>query len=57
MQSFFKYLTLAPVMATLAAVILAVVFIQLNHVYPGLQYGTYFHPVPGFLKSCRNFGI
>jgi hypothetical protein len=45
-QSFFKYLTLAPVMATLAAVILAVVFIQLNHIYPGLQYGTYFHPVP-----------
>jgi hypothetical protein len=46
MQYFFKYLTMAPVMAILAFVILFVVFIQLNYIYPGLQYGTYFHPLP-----------
>lgn len=46
MQYLLKYLTSAPVMATLAVVILAVVFIELNYIYPGLQYGTYFHSVP-----------
>ncbi|AFY77213.1 MAG: photosystem I reaction center subunit IX [Hydrococcus sp. C42_A2020_068] len=46
MQSFFKYLTLAPVMAILSLVILFVVFIELNYFYPGLQYGTYFHSLP-----------
>lgn len=46
MQYFFKYLTLAPVMAVLAIVILAVVFIELNSLYPGLQYGLYFHSLP-----------
>ncbi len=41
-----KYLTLLPVVATLAVVILAVVFIELNYIFPGLQYGTFFHPLP-----------
>ncbi|MBE9138400.1 photosystem I reaction center subunit IX [Nodosilinea sp. LEGE 07088] len=46
MSAFMKYLTSAPVMATLALVVLAVVMIELNHVFPGLQYGTYFHSAP-----------
>jgi hypothetical protein len=45
-QSLLRYLTLAPVMAVLAIVILAVVFIELNYFYPGLQYGIYFHSMP-----------
>ncbi|ASC70166.1 Photosystem I reaction center subunit IX [Halomicronema hongdechloris C2206] len=46
MSYFVKYLTSAPVMATLALVILSVVMIELNHIFPGLQYGTYFHVAP-----------
>jgi Photosystem I reaction centre subunit IX / PsaJ len=46
MQSFAKYLTSAPIMATLAMVLLATVLILLNYYFPGLQYGTYFKPVP-----------
>ncbi|MBF2002799.1 MAG: photosystem I reaction center subunit IX [Synechococcales cyanobacterium C42_A2020_086] len=46
MQNLMKYLTMAPVMATLAVVIVATIFIQLNHLFPGLQYGTYFHGTP-----------
>ncbi|MDZ8262778.1 photosystem I reaction center subunit IX [Nostoc sp. ChiQUE01b] len=41
-----KYLTVLPVVATLAVVILAVIFIELNSIFPGLQYGTFFHPLP-----------
>lgn len=46
MQYFTKYLTSAPIMATAALVALSVVLIELNHVFPGLQYGTYFHGAP-----------
>jgi Photosystem I reaction centre subunit IX / PsaJ len=46
MQYFLKYLTSAPIMATLTMVALAGVLIELNHMFPGLQYGTYFHSVP-----------
>jgi hypothetical protein len=46
MQYILKYLTSAPVMATLAIVVLAVIFIELNYFFPGLQYGTYFHAIP-----------
>jgi hypothetical protein len=46
MQYFLKYLTSAPVMATLAMVFLAGLLIELNYFFPGLQYGTYFHTVP-----------
>jgi len=46
MKHLMKYLTSAPVMATVAMVFLSVVMIELNHVLPGLQYGTYFHSVP-----------
>ncbi len=42
MSAFMKYLTSAPVMATLALAILSVVMIELNHFFPGLQYGIYF---------------
>ncbi len=38
-----KYITSAPIMATLTLVSLSIVLIELNHVFPGLQYGTYFH--------------
>lgn len=41
-----KYLTSAPIMATVALVSLSVVLIELNLAFPGLQYGTYFHSVP-----------
>jgi hypothetical protein len=41
-----KYLTIAPVMAALALVILSIVMIELNYLFPGLQYGTYFHAAP-----------
>ncbi len=46
MQYFTKYLTSAPIMATIALVVLAVVMIELNLLFPGLQYGTYFHAAP-----------
>ena len=46
MQYLTKYLTSAPIMATAALVFLAVVMIELNQIFPGLQYGTYFHSVP-----------
>jgi hypothetical protein len=46
MQYLLKYLTIAPVMATLVLVILAIVFVELNYFFPGLQYGTYFHAAP-----------
>ena len=46
MQYFLKYLTSAPVMATITLVILSVILIELNHFFPGLQYGTYFHAAP-----------
>ncbi|WP_416676831.1 photosystem I reaction center subunit IX [Egbenema bharatensis] len=41
-----KFLTSAPVMATFSLVALSVLLIELNHFFPGLQYGTYFHAVP-----------
>ncbi|MBE7379945.1 MAG: photosystem I reaction center subunit IX [Leptolyngbya sp. SIO1E4] len=43
MQYLMKYFTSAPVMATLALAILSFVMIELNYLFPGLQYGTYFH--------------
>ncbi|QZZ19308.1 photosystem I reaction center subunit IX [Leptothermofonsia sichuanensis E412] len=46
MNHFLKYLTSAPVMATLAMVIFSGILIELNRFFPGLQYGTYFHSVP-----------
>lgn len=46
MQYLMKYLTSAPIMAAALLVTLSVVMIELNHVFPGLQYGTYFHAVP-----------
>ncbi|MEO1394330.1 MAG: photosystem I reaction center subunit IX [Cyanobacteria bacterium J06634_5] len=46
MKYLMKYLTSAPVIATITMVFLSVVMIELNHVFPGLQYGTYFHGVP-----------
>ncbi|MGG6270101.1 photosystem I reaction center subunit IX [Leptolyngbya sp. AN03gr2] len=45
MKYFLKYLTAAPVMATLAIVLIATLFIELNYFFPGLQYGTYFHRI------------
>jgi Photosystem I reaction centre subunit IX / PsaJ len=42
----FKYLTSVPVVATLAVIILFVIFVELNYLFPGLQYGTFFHPLP-----------
>jgi Photosystem I reaction centre subunit IX / PsaJ len=46
MKYFLKYLTSAPIMATITMVVLAGVLIELNSLFPGLQYGTYFHAVP-----------
>ncbi|MEO1095018.1 MAG: photosystem I reaction center subunit IX [Cyanobacteria bacterium J06638_28] len=43
MQYFTKYLTSAPIMAAIALGFLAVLMIGLNQIFPGLQYGTYFH--------------
>lgn len=43
MQYFLKYLTSAPIVAAITLVIVAVIFIELNALFPGLQYGTYFH--------------
>jgi len=42
----FKYLSSVPVVATLAVIILFVIFVGLNYIFPGLQYGTFFHPLP-----------
>ncbi|MBE9108697.1 photosystem I reaction center subunit IX [Nodosilinea sp. LEGE 07298] len=42
MTAFMKYLTSAPIMATLALVTLSIAMIMLNYFFPGLQYGTYF---------------
>ncbi|QYO67984.1 photosystem I reaction center subunit IX [Leptolyngbya sp. 7M] len=46
MQYLLKYLTMAPVIAILTFVAVWILFIQLNYLFPGLQYGTYFHSVP-----------
>lgn len=46
MQYLMKYLTSAPIMATATLVALSVMLIELNHIFPGLQYGTYFHGMP-----------
>lgn len=46
LRYFMKYLTTAPVVATLIVVVVAAIFIELNYLFPGLQYGTFFHPVP-----------
>ena len=46
MKYLIMYFTTAPVMATVAMVFLSVVMIELNHVFPGLQYGTYFRSLP-----------
>ena len=46
MKSLMKYFTSAPIMATVVLVGLSVVMIELNAVFPGLQYGTYFHSLP-----------
>ena len=43
---FLKFFTMVPVVATLAAIIISVIFIELNYIFPGLQYGTFFHPLP-----------
>ncbi|NMF86523.1 photosystem I reaction center subunit IX [Nodosilinea sp. P-1105] len=43
MSALTKYFTSAPIMATLTLIILSVVMIVLNYLFPGLQYGTYFH--------------
>ena len=43
---FFKYLSSVPVVATLAIIILFIIFVALNYFFPGLQYGTFFHPLP-----------
>lgn len=46
MQYLLKYLTSAPIVATLTLVAISVLFIELNYFFPGLQYGTYFHALP-----------
>ncbi|MEM8675285.1 MAG: photosystem I reaction center subunit IX [Cyanobacteria bacterium P01_G01_bin.67] len=46
MQYFIKYLTSAPIVATLTLVTISLIFIELNYFFPGLQYGTYFHSLP-----------
>jgi Photosystem I reaction centre subunit IX / PsaJ len=46
MQYLLKYLTSAPMMAALFLAIFSIFLIVLNFYYPGLQYGTYFHPAP-----------
>jgi hypothetical protein len=46
MQGLLKYLTLTPVVATLLLVFVSTVLILLNYWFPGLQYGTYFKPLP-----------
>ncbi|MER3435462.1 MAG: photosystem I reaction center subunit IX [Leptolyngbya sp. ERB_1_1] len=46
MQYLLKYLTAAPVMATIVLVAISTLLIELNYFFPGLQYGTYFHNIP-----------
>ena len=46
MRYFLKYLTSAPIVATVTMVTLAGILIELNRFFPGLQYGTYFHTIP-----------
>lgn len=46
MKYFLKYLTSAPVVATVALVVVSGFLIELNRFFPGLQYGTYLKPVP-----------
>jgi hypothetical protein len=46
MSYFLKYLTSAPIMAMITLIVISAVLIELNYLFPGLQYGTYFHPAP-----------
>jgi hypothetical protein len=46
MTHFLKYLTSAPIIATIVMALLSTVLIELNYLFPGLQYGTYFHTIP-----------
>ena len=46
MQYLMKYLTSAPIVAAATLIVLSVVMIELNYIFPGLQYGTYFHGAP-----------
>ena len=46
MQYLAKYLTSAPVVAIITLVVVSTILIELNYVFPGLQYGTYFHSIP-----------
>ncbi len=46
MSSFAKYLTSAPIISLITLVAIATLLIGLNYYYPGLQYGTYFKPLP-----------
>jgi Photosystem I reaction centre subunit IX / PsaJ len=46
MQYFAKYLTSAPIVAMITLIIISVILIELNYLFPGLQYGTYFHSIP-----------
>ncbi|MCX7596363.1 MAG: photosystem I reaction center subunit IX [Fischerella sp.] len=41
-----RYLSIVPVVAILALIIISVILIVLNYLFPGLQYGTFFHPLP-----------
>ncbi|NJL67782.1 MAG: hypothetical protein HC894_15440 [Microcoleus sp. SM1_3_4] len=50
----YKYLTMAPVMATLIAIAIAVIFIQLNYIFPGLQYGTFLSSFTFSRSKCWN---
>ncbi|MGB3653496.1 MAG: photosystem I reaction center subunit IX [Rivularia sp. (in: cyanobacteria)] len=43
---FFKYLSSVPVVATFSVIIIFVIFVALNYFFSGLQYGTFFHPLP-----------
>ncbi|BAU06451.1 photosystem I reaction center subunit IX [Fischerella major NIES-592] len=41
-----RYLSTAPIVATLTLVTISVIMIVLNYLFPGLQYGTFFHSLP-----------
>lgn len=43
MNYLFKYLTSAPVAATLTLFVLSGIMIELNRFFPGLQFGTLLH--------------
>ncbi|BAZ04413.1 photosystem I reaction center subunit IX [Calothrix sp. NIES-3974] len=43
---FLKYISTVPVVATVLVIAISVVMIVLNYIFPGLQYGTFFHPLP-----------